>query len=221
MQRLKKLEGSFLIAMPNMGDSRFAKSLIYLCAHSAEGAMGFVINRRMEHPTAAEFLAQLNIVTETEEAELSDRVCAACRCASRRSRRARPGFRPAFAGIPNRRRRCAIDEGICLTATLEILRAIATGDGPRQVMLALGYSGWAGGQLEDEIVANGWLTSPADGRSGVRSPADDTKYELALLRHGHRSASAVGGGRPRLSRDQISDVSWVLTSVFWHLASGI
>ncbi len=177
MQRLKKLEGSFLIAMPNMGDSRFAKSLIFLCAHSSEGAMGFLVNRRIEHPTTVEFLAQLNIVSETEAAQLPSGLR---NMPVRSGGPVEPG-RGFVLHSPDYRAQStlAITPKICLTATLEILRAIATGHGPRHFLLLLGYAGWGGGQLESEIAANGWLTSPAEDRL-VFSPKDDAKYELAL-----------------------------------------
>jgi putative transcriptional regulator len=178
---MKKLEGTFLIAMPNMGDPRFSKSLILLCAHSSEGAMGFVVNKRLEHPTFGEFLTQLNIVEGEEAIALPERLR---RTPLRSGGPVEPGrgfvlHSPDFRASGT----LAITPKICLTATLEILRAIATGRGPRQHLVLLGYSGWAGGPLEAEITANGWLTSQAEDRL-VFSPKDEAKYELALRTKG-------------------------------------
>jgi putative transcriptional regulator len=177
IRHLETLQGQFLIAMPNMGDTRFEKTVVYLCAHSADGAMGFVINRTLESPTVPEFLSQLNIVTDDER----DSIPASLRIA------------PLYSGGPVEPGRgfvlhspdytaestLAIDDTISLTATLEILRAISIGRGPRRVFMALGYSGWAAGQLEEEIAANGWLTCRAD--AGLIFDRDqETKYARAL-----------------------------------------
>jgi len=171
------LEGQFLIAMPSMGDPRFERTVIFLCAHSQDGAMGFVVNQVMERPSLPDFMRQLSIIADDEEDRMPEEL----------------QQMPLHTGGPVEPGRgfvlhspeyhlettVRIDEQVSLTATLEILRAIATGRGPERVMLALGYSGWAGGQLEEEIAANGWLTSPADA-SLVFDRADETKYERAL-----------------------------------------
>ena len=175
------LEGQLLIAMPNMGDPRFERTVIYLCAHSREGAMGFVINRTMEQPTIPDFLKQLNIIAEGEEDTISDELR---RMSLHIGGPVEPGrgfvlHSPEYESDTTLK----IDPGVSLTATLEILRAIAIGQGPKEILLALGYSGWAGGQLEEEIVSNGWLTSPSD-PSLLFDPADETKYERALQRLG-------------------------------------
>lgn len=177
IRHLETLQGQFLIAMPNMGDTRFEKTVVYLCAHSADGAMGFVINRTLESPTVPEFLNQLNIVTDEER----DSIPASLRMAPLYSGGpVEPGrgfvlHSPDYAAEST----LAIDDTISLTATLEILRAISIGRGPRRVFMALGYSGWAAGQLEEEIAANGWLTCRAD--AGLIFDRDqETKYSRAL-----------------------------------------
>jgi putative transcriptional regulator len=177
MHRIKKLEGNFLIAMPNMGDSRFSRTLIFLCAHSSEGAMGFVVNKRLEHPTAPEFLTQLNIVSEAEAGTLP----AGLRDMPVRSGGPVEPGRGFILHSPDYSTASTLQIAptISLTATLEILRAIATGRGPKKYILLLGYSGWAGGQLEAEIGANGWLTSLADDRL-VFASRDEAKYDLAM-----------------------------------------
>lgn len=181
MRKLETLHGQFLIAMPNMGDSRFEKTVVYVCAHTSDGAMGFVINRTLDSPRFPEFLHQLNLVSEAERDAMPPPL----------------RDRPLHAGGPVEPGRgfvlhspdyvsdstLRIDADLALTATLEILRAIATGRGPRDSIVALGYSGWASGQLEQEISANGWLTSAAD-PGIVFERNQDSKYERALRRMG-------------------------------------
>lgn len=178
---MQSLEGQLLIAMPSMGDPRFDRTVIYLCAHSADGAMGFVVNRIMEQPSVPDFLKQLNIISEDEEGGLSDRVRG---MQLHMGGPVEPG-RGFVLHSPDYQSETTlkIDEGVSLTATLEILRAIAIDSGPKNVLLALGYSGWAGGQLEEEIVSNGWLTSPSD-PALLFDTVNDTKYDRALQRMG-------------------------------------
>lgn len=180
-QAMQTLEGQLLIAMPNMGDPRFERTVIYLCAHSREGAMGFVINRTMDRPSIPDFLKQLNIIADGEEDTISEELR---RMPLHMGGPVEPG-RGFVLHSPDYRAESTlrIDEEVSLTATLEILRAIAVGRGPRAAMLTLGYSGWAGGQLEEEIVSNGWLTSPSDPEL-LFDPANDTKYDRALQRLG-------------------------------------
>jgi putative transcriptional regulator len=174
---MESLEGKFLIAMPGMGDHRFEKTVIFLCAHNAEGAMGFVVNRRLEQPTMAGFLTQLSIVNADEAKGLPPQLA---REPMRSGGPVEPGrgfvlHSPDFRAAST----LQVTGEVCLTATLEILRAIATGKGPRKSLLVLGYSGWAGGQLESEIAANGWLTSQSDAGVIFETP-DEGKYRRAL-----------------------------------------
>ncbi|MEM9329860.1 MAG: YqgE/AlgH family protein [Pseudomonadota bacterium] len=151
--------GKFLIAMPGMGDSRFERTVIYICAHSPDGAMGFIVNRTMESPSIPEFLEQLEIISEAERDSIPKDLIAGAMHVGGPVEPGR-GFvihTPDFESSST----VGVRENICLTATLEILRAIATGKGPQKAILALGYSGWASGQLEDEISSNGWLTVDA------------------------------------------------------------
>ncbi|MBG6162246.1 YqgE/AlgH family protein [Roseibium album] len=156
------LEGQFLIAMPSMADSRFEHSVIYLCSHSDQGAMGLVVNQVARHLSLEELLIQLDILNDDESAiRLPDSV------RGMNVHKGGPveverGFVLHSDDFMLNQSTLTIDNGICLTATLEILRALAQGDGPEQAILALGYAGWAPGQLENEIQANGWLTAPAD-----------------------------------------------------------
>ncbi|WP_421981647.1 YqgE/AlgH family protein [Roseibium sp.] len=155
------LEGQFLIAMPSMADSRFEHSVIYLCSHSDQGAMGLVVNQIARHLSLEELLIQLDIVNDESSIRLPDSV------RDMNVHKGGPveverGFVLHSDDFMLNQSTLTIDNGICLTATLEILRALAQGDGPEQAILALGYAGWAPGQLENEIQANGWLTAPAD-----------------------------------------------------------
>ena len=151
------LEGQLLVAMPVMTDRRFARSVIYICAHSAEGAMGLIINQRAPNIRFPELLRRLSIAPGAVEGEAFDLdVHVGGPVDTER------GFVLHSSDFFIENATLRIDEGVCLTATVDILRAIAKGEGPDRAMLALGYSGWRAGQLEMEIGANGWLHCPAD-----------------------------------------------------------
>ncbi|MBN9071466.1 MAG: YqgE/AlgH family protein [Rhizobiales bacterium] len=170
------LDDHFLIAMPGMRDDRFARSVIYLCAHSAEGAMGLIINQaqKMRFP---DLVVQLGIMKEHETIRL-------------------PPMARDFVvrnGGPVDRSRgfvlhsddyrvessLPVSNDVCLTATVDILRAISNGRGPRHALMALGYSGWGAGQLENEIAENGWLACPASTELLFDSDID-RKYDRIL-----------------------------------------
>lgn len=176
------LDGQLLLAMPGMGDDRFARSVIYLCAHSDEGAMGIIINRRAQSLNFSELLVQLEVIAPDEAIRLP----------------AHAGAVPVLKGGPVEAGRgfvlhsndfyidnstLPIDSGVSLTATIEILRAIAQGSGPNRAVLALGYAGWSPGQLEDEMQHNGWLTCPADDDLIFNTPLE-LKYDRALRKLG-------------------------------------
>ena len=169
----KTLEGRFLVAMPNMGDVRFENTIIFICAHSEEGAMGFIINRTLKAPTTPDFFQKLGIVTEADAANIPQHIMEADLNSGGPVEPGR-GFvlhSPEFQSSSTLK----VNEEVCLTATLEILRELAVGKGPKEYFLALGYSGWGEGQLEDEIANNGWLTCshPA---SIIYSADSDSKY---------------------------------------------
>jgi len=155
------LDGQLLVAMPLMEDERFAGSVIYLCAHSAEGAMGIIVNRPAGSIDFPELLVQLQIIPEADQIKLPQNA------ESMQVLRGGPvetgrGFVLHSSDFFIKDATLPIDKDICLTATLDILKAIANGSGPRHAVLALGYAGWAPGQLESEIQSNGWLHCPAD-----------------------------------------------------------
>ncbi|HEX2255180.1 MAG TPA: YqgE/AlgH family protein [Afifellaceae bacterium] len=176
------LDGHLLIAMPSMADPRFARSVIYVCAHSADGAMGIVVNKLLPEINFRELLVQLEIVDTPQGAHLPSAVDAI------RVHRGGPvetgrGFVLHSSDFFLESATLPIADGVCLTATLEILRAISAGRGPSRAILALGYAGWAPGQLESEIQANGWLHGPAD--KAILFDADiDSKYERAMAKIG-------------------------------------
>ena len=172
------LDGQFLIAMPGMQDSRFARTVVYVCAHSADGAMGIMINQPAPQITFRDLLIQLNIIPEGPEIRLPDAAGAM------RVHRGGPvetgrGIVLHSADYFIENSTLPIDEHVCLTATLEILKAIAVGTGPQRAMLALGYAGWAPGQLEAEIQANGWLSCQATPQL-IFDPDLEQKYDRAL-----------------------------------------
>ena len=176
------LDGQLLVAMPGMADERFTRAVIYLCAHSQDGAMGIVVNRPAADLNFPDLLVQLDIIPEAERIQLPQQVermqilLGGPVETSRGFVLHSPDFFIDQSTLP-------IDDSICLTATVDILRAIAKGEGPENAVLALGYAGWSEGQLEKEIQANGWLTCPADPEIVFHSTLD-SKYDLALRRIG-------------------------------------
>ncbi|BBK34528.1 putative transcriptional regulator [Stella humosa] len=168
------MTGRLLVAMPTIGDPRFEKSVIYMCAHSEEGAMGLVVNKLLGSLTVSELMDQLSLQGSAATARM-----------------------PVHFGGPVETGRgfvlhtldhtydgsLQIDERVALTATLDVLKAIAAGDGPRHALMALGYAGWGPGQLDEEIQANGWLEVPPDDEL-VFGTALDAMWDRALARLG-------------------------------------
>jgi putative transcriptional regulator len=176
------LDGQLLIAMPSMSDKRFARSVIYVCAHSADGAMGLIVNQRAPHISFSELLGQLSIGggagpkgRRHNQIEVDVHVGGPVDTGRGFVLHSSDYF-AADSTLP-------IDTEVSLTATVDILKAIASGNGPSRAMLALGYAGWREGQLEDEIAANGWLHCPCD--LDLLFDRDlDRKYERALAKIG-------------------------------------
>ena len=180
------LTGQLLVAMPQMEDSRFVRSVIYLCAHTAEGAMGLVVNKLMDNISFPDLLDQLNLTG-------SD---------------APDGIKVHFGGPVETGRgfvlhsadyvqdaTLVIDDTVALTATIDILKAIATGKGPKHSLLALGYAGWGPGQLDDELQRNGWLSVPADDGL-IFGTGLDERWERAIAKLGI-NASMLSGAAGR------------------------
>jgi putative transcriptional regulator len=176
------LDGQMLIAMPSMRDERFSRTLIYVCAHSSEGAMGIVVNQQAANVNFPDLLVQLEVIPASDLIQLPQRA------GSMKVLKGGPvetgrGFVLHSSDFFIENSTLPIDDGICLTATLDILKAIARGDGPSSAVLALGYAGWAPGQLETEIQENGWLHCAAD-PDLIFGNDIDGKYARALKKLG-------------------------------------
>ncbi len=170
------LEDQFLIAMPGMKDDRFARSVIYVCAHSDEGAMGLIINQTQQM-LFPDLLVQLGILNEQEAIRLPAKTREFVVRNGGPVDRSR-GF-VLHSGDYTVESSLPVSDDICLTATVDILRAISAGRGPRLALMALGYSGWGAGQLESEIAENGWLTCPASAEL-LFDPDIERKYDRIL-----------------------------------------
>lgn len=168
-----ELAGQILIAMPGMADPRFERSVVLLCAHSDEGAMGLIVNKPLEELSFSGLLGQLNIPVAPSGRDI----------------------RVHFGGPVERGRGFVLHSsdwerggaegtmqvpgGLEMTATINVLEALASGGGPGKALLALGYSGWGPGQLEAEIARNDWLT--CDAPEGLLfAPDDGAKWSAAL-----------------------------------------
>lgn len=176
------LEGQCLIAMPNMADERFDRAVVFLCAHSEEGAMGIIVNKPARNVSFVDLLTQLGVVEEENAIRLPEtaRNVAVHNGGPVETGR---GFVLHTSDFMLKEATLVAGDNVCLTATVEILRAIAHGSGPSQALLALGYAGWAPGQLEAEIARNGWLHCSAD--HDLLFDLDVTsKYERAVKKLG-------------------------------------
>ena len=172
------LTNQFLIAMPGMADPRFSRSVVYVCAHSEDGAMGIIVNKPAADTRFPDLLVQLDVIPSDELIRLPSQAekLQVLRGGPVETKR---GFVLHTADFFLESATLPIDDGICLTATLDILRAIAIGSGPESAVLALGYAGWGAGQLESEIQANGWLHCAAD-PALLFDDGIETKYTRAL-----------------------------------------
>lgn len=175
---VKFLDGQMLIAMPGMADPRFSRSVIYLCAHSDDGAMGIIINQHAPNINFVELLNQLNIASDDDPIHMPPSLQDIEVHVGGPVETGR-GFVLHSTDYYLEDSTLPINDGVSLTATLDILRAIAGGDGPKKALLALGYAGWAPGQLENEFQSNGWLHCPAD-QDVLFDSNIDTKYQRAL-----------------------------------------
>jgi putative transcriptional regulator len=170
----KFLTGQLLVAMPGMPDPRFAHSVIYMCAHSDDGAMGLIVNRIVDSLDFSELLTQVGV----EEDQIARNL-------------------PVHYGGPVETGRgfvlhsreyrhegtISVDDHIGLTASVDVLREVARGGGPKACLLALGYAGWGAGQIELEMQQNGWLHVPADDNLVFGEDIDD-KWRQAIQKIG-------------------------------------
>lgn len=166
------LTGKFLVAMPGMADPRFEKSVILVCAHSDDGAMGIIVNKRVEEVTFAGLLEHLSIPRAPEGRDIAVHFGGPVE----RGR----GFVLHSRDYRGGAATMKIEGGYGMTATLDVLEAIARGNGPHRALLALGYSGWGPGQLEAEIGRNDWLTAEAE--SQLVFAEDDAAKWSGVLR---------------------------------------
>ena len=165
------LTGRLLIAMPALVSSPFAQSVVFLCAHSLEdGAMGLVVNRRLGQPGFDDLLEQLGVAPVPPRRRIA--LCAGGPVENSRGFVLHSADRTGDGSL-------AVDDAIVLTASLDVLKVIADGAGPRQALLALGHATWAPGQLEEEIQQNAWLSAPAT-EAIVFGSEHDTKWRRAL-----------------------------------------
>ena len=178
------LTGRLLVAMPGIGDPRFERAVILMCAHSPDYAMGIAVNRPMDGLSVPDLLERLGVASQIQLPE-----------------------HPVLAGGPVERERgfvlhtddyaapestMTVADGIALTATREVLEAMASGsDGPRHAILALGCAGWSSGQLEREIKENVWLTCDPD-EDLIFDDDHDTKWSRALAKIGVSAAHLSG-----------------------------
>ncbi|THF51014.1 YqgE/AlgH family protein [Allorhizobium terrae] len=179
------LDGQFLIAMPSMKDTNFARSVIYICAHTSAGAMGFMINRP-QPVTFADVLLHLNLIDQTDAIMLPDKtrnfpIQSGGPVESGRGFVLHSEDYHSDSSIP-------VSEDILLTATLDIVRAISDGRGPAKATMLLGYAGWGPGQLEREIANNDWLNCAASDDLIFDTHLSD-KYDRALALLGVSAAT--------------------------------
>ncbi|NKB56108.1 MAG: YqgE/AlgH family protein [Alphaproteobacteria bacterium] len=168
------LTGQLLIAMPTMQDPRFERSVIYMCIHNADGAMGLIVNRPLESLTFEDLLSQLDIEIPIQTADITVQYGGPVETGR--------GF-VLHSLEYEKDGTIIVDSKVGLTATIDILKDIAADQGPRQAILALGYAGWGAGQLDGEIQQNAWLHVPAD--DALMFDADiENRWERAIEKIG-------------------------------------
>lgn len=184
------LKGQFLVAMPGMGDERFHETVVYVVGHGDEGAMGLVINQPVEDMRFVDILEELGLGEKDQIIRLPSTV------RDREVLRGGPvqrgrGFVLHSPDYFREGNSYVVNDDICLTATLDILKAMAFQNSPANAVFALGYCGWAPGQLENEIALNGWLTVPFSRNLLFGTPLQ-SRYDTALGQLGITRASLSG-----------------------------
>jgi putative transcriptional regulator len=184
------LDGQILIAMPGMQDPRFHHSLVYLCAHSADGAMGLIVNKRADDLKLKDLFSKLGIPIVSGPSGMA-RTPVHYGGPVEMGR----GFVLHSSDYHSDNATMQVDDATSMTATLDILHAMATDRGPDRAIIALGYAGWAPGQLEAELQANGWLACSAD-EALLFGADEDSKWDQALAKLGvHPAMLSPTGGR--------------------------
>ncbi len=177
------LTGRLLLAMPAMGDPRFHKAVIYLCAHDENGAMGLVINHTLPGVDLSQLLAQLNI--KPEESKAPDTVVM-----SGGPVETARGF-VLHSNDFGQADTIKIDDDFSVTGTIDALKAIAGGSGPDKMLFILGYAGWGSGQLDQEIQENAWLVADPDPEL-IFKAAPEEKWVKAIKKLGVDPAMLSG-----------------------------
>lgn len=172
MHTATSLSNHFLIAMPSLSDPNFHHTTTYLCEHNEEGALGIVINRPMEMQLA-DILDHMEITTEIE-AVATQTVYMGGPVQNDR------GF-VLHEPVGNWEATLQVTDSIGLTSSRDILEAIAQGRGPQHALISLGYAGWGGGQLEEELAANAWLSGPASRKVVFETPIEQRWAAAAAL----------------------------------------
>ncbi|CUH67195.1 hypothetical protein TG4357_02866 [Thalassovita gelatinovora] len=165
------LTGQLLIAMPGMGDPRFDRAVVLICAYSEEGAMGLIVNKPTEEVALKDMLEQLSIDSGSSTPDIGVHFGGPVETGR--------GFVLHSLDYVSSLNTLRVDNTYGLTATLDVLEELAQGRGPENVLLALGYAGWGPGQLESEIAQNGWLTCAATSDL-IFGTADQAKWDAAL-----------------------------------------
>lgn len=184
---MDSLKGQFIVAMPEMGDDRFRNTVIYLVGHGDEGAMGLVVNQSLEDMRFADILEELHIGEKEDIIRLPQDIREREVLLGGPVQRSR-GFVLHSPDYFREGNSYLVTDEICLTATLDVLKAIAFNNSPSDALFALGYCGWSPGQLEGEIKGNGWLTVPFSRDLLFETPIAQ-RYDAALARLGITRAS--------------------------------
>lgn len=166
------LTGKLLIAMPGMGDPRFEHSVVFLCSHNAEGAMGLIVNKPVQGVNLSDLLKQLNITSNMPAKDRQVHFGGPVEGTR--------GFVLHTPDYTSELHSMVVSDDFSMTATLDILEDMANGSGPSKALMMLGYAGWGAGQLESEIVENGWLT--CDAEAGLVYDMHDSEKWGAALR---------------------------------------
>ena len=165
------LTGALLVAMPGMGDPRFDRAVIFLCAHSPEGAMGLIVNKPVPDMALGDLLDQLDLQANGPAHTATVYFGGPVETAR--------GFVLHSIDFQSGLKTLNVADHFGMTATIDVLEAIANGEGPDRAQVMLGYAGWGPGQLENEIVSNGWLTADATSEL-VFDVVDDAKWLEAI-----------------------------------------
>ena len=147
------LTGQIIVSMPSLEDERFYKTVIYICAHSSEGSMGIIINKKIDYDLYPDLLQQLGIDKPLNNKKLFIRYGGPVESGR--------GF-VLHSDDMVRKETLNIDKGVALTSTAEFFDDLSKGKGPKNCILALGYAGWQPGQLESEIMRNSWMSLSVD-----------------------------------------------------------